>query len=72
MTVTINHELLCFVNQEAVAYEGLEGALKRELGEDGGVVSLHIDKHVPSKVLVEVAGIASSLKAKISIVTIPE
>jgi biopolymer transport protein ExbD len=55
-----------------VAVSDLETAINRELkNADEGVVVLHIDKSVPSEYLVQVAGIAASLKAKVSIAAQP-
>jgi biopolymer transport protein ExbD len=46
--------------------------LKKELSGISGVVILHIDESVPTKELVFVAGIATSLEAKVSIATKPK
>jgi len=72
VSVTITKEMLYFVNDKRVAVSDLETAIKRELrNADEGVVVLHIDKSVPTEHLVRVAGIASSLKAKVSIAAKP-
>lgn len=72
VSVTITEDMLYFVNDKRVAVSDLETAIKRELrSADEGVVVLHIDKSVPSEHLVQVAGIAASLKAKVSIAAQP-
>ena len=71
VTVSITKDLEYYVNDRKVNKRDLENALKRELGGQEGNVSLHIDKSVPSEYLVEIAGIATALKAKVSIATKP-
>ena len=72
VSVTITKDMLYFVNDKRVAVSDLEIAIKRELrNADEGVVVLHIDKSVTTEHLVRVAGIASSLKAKVSIAAQP-
>ncbi len=71
VTVTITEDLKYFVNDRPINKRDLENALKKELGGKEGNVSLHIDKSVPSEYLVEIAGIAASLKAKVSVATKP-
>ncbi|WMN10967.1 biopolymer transporter ExbD [Marivirga salinae] len=72
VSVTITKDMLYFVNDKRVAVSDIETAIKRELrNADEGVVVLHIDKSVPTEHLVRVAGIASSLKAKVSIAAQP-
>lgn len=72
VSVTITADRIYFVNDKRVAVADLETALKRELRNvDHGVVVLHIDKSVPTEYLVNVAGIAAALKAKVSIATKP-
>ena len=72
VTVTITKDLLYYVNDRRINKNDLENALSKELGQEGGTVSLHIDKSVPSEFLVEVAGIATSLNAKVSVATKPK
>jgi biopolymer transport protein ExbD len=45
--------------------------LARELNGQEGVVSLHVDKNVTTEHLIYVAGIATSLKARVSVVAKP-
>lgn len=72
VSITITKDLQYYVNDSRIAERNLESVLKRELsGTEGSTVSLHIDKSVPSEHLVKVAGIATSLKAKVSIATKP-
>ena len=71
VTVTITSDLKYYVNDRPVNRRDIENALRRELNGQEGNVSLHIDKSVPSEYLVEIAGIAASLKAKVSVATKP-
>ena len=71
VTVTITPELEFFVNDKKVPQSRLESALKLELEGEEAVVVLHVDKSVPVEHLVNVAGIATSLKARVSIATKP-
>jgi len=72
ISVTVTSDLQYFVNENKVARNGLEYALKQHLSEPNGSVVLHIDKSVPTGELVFVAGIATSLKAKVIIATKPD
>jgi biopolymer transport protein ExbD len=49
----------------------IEIELAKALQGKEGVVVLHVDKSVPVEYLVDVASIATALKAKVSIATIP-
>jgi len=71
VTVTITKDLKYYVNDRPINKRDIENALRRELNGKEGNVSLHIDKSVPSENLVEIAGIAASLKAKVSVATKP-
>jgi biopolymer transport protein ExbD len=71
VSVTITENLQYYVNERKVGRRQLEGILSRELTGKKGVVVLHVDKNVPVERLVEVAGIATSLEAKVSIATKP-
>lgn len=73
VSVTITADLRYFINDKRSNYSSLEADLRRELntGQEG-VVVLHIDKTVPTEHLVHVAGIATALKAKVSIATTPD
>jgi len=72
VTVSITEDLQYFVNDRPINRRDLENALRRELGGREGNVTLHIDKSVPSEYLVEVAGIATLLKAKVSVAAKPK
>lgn len=72
VSVTITKDLRYFVNDREVMKDGLEMALKQELRSEEGVVALHVDETVPVEHLVHVAGIATSLKAKVSIAAKPK
>lgn len=72
VTVTVTSDLRYYVNSKQTSLAGIEGVLRNELTEKDGVVVLHIDKDVPVEHLVKVAGIATSLDAKVSVATSPE
>lgn len=72
VSVTITPDLEYFVNDKRVALSNLENVLSGELEGQESVVVLHVDKSVPVEHLVNVAGIATKLKAKVSIATKPE
>lgn len=71
VSVTITDDLKYYINNRRVARTRIEQELRRELNGEEGMVTLHIDKEVPTEYLVEVAGIAASLNAKVSIATKP-
>lgn len=72
VSVSITRDLKYYVNDNPVRMKNLKRALAKELGEEQGVVVLHCDKGVPVENLVNVASIATGLKAKISLATKPE
>ncbi|MEQ8906796.1 biopolymer transporter ExbD [Ekhidna sp.] len=72
VSVTITKDLIYFVNNKRVNRSSLESVLRTNLTSKEGIVVLHCDATVPVERLVEVAGIATSLKAKVSIATKPE
>jgi biopolymer transport protein ExbD len=72
VSITITKDLRYSINDRQVSFEHLESELKQELNEKEGVVVLHVDKSVPVEHLVKVAGIATKLKAKVSVATKPE
>lgn len=72
VSITVTKDLQYFINEEKVTRNSLETELKKELSGISGVVILHIDESVPTKELVFVAGIATSLEAKVSIATKPK
>lgn len=71
VSVTITGDLKYYINNRRIARTRIEQELRRELNGDESMVTLHIDKEVPTEYLVEVAGIAASLNAKVSIATKP-
>lgn len=71
VSVTITKDLQYFVNDKRSSFDGLEPMLRNELAGKEGVVVLHVDKTVPVEHLVNVAGIATALNAKVSIATKP-
>ena len=71
VSVTITADQKYFVNEQRTTIRRLPDDLKAALKGQEGVVVLHIDKSVPTEHLVEVASIATSLKAKVSIATKP-
>jgi biopolymer transport protein ExbD len=72
VSVTVTKDLQFFVNDKRVSKATLEAELKKELGGPKGVVVLHIDESVPTREMVFVAGIATSLEARVSIATKPK
>ena len=73
VSVTITKDLNYFVNTKKVNRAGLESTLRATLSNGNeGIVVLHCDASVPVERLVEVAGIATSLRAKVSIAAKPE
>lgn len=71
VSVTISKDLQYFVNDERVSVNQLEATLRNALSGKEGVVVLHCDQDVPVQHLVKVAGIATSLEARVSIATKP-
>lgn len=72
VNVSITKNLNYYVNEVQVPYNRLEEELRAVLGKvEQGVVVLAVDKDVPVQYLVNVASIASKLKAKVSISTKP-
>jgi biopolymer transport protein ExbD len=72
VSVTVTKDLQFYVNEKKVSKAMLEGELKSKLGGAKGVVVLHIDESVPTREMVYVAGIATSLEAKVTIATKPK
>ncbi|ANQ48706.1 biopolymer transporter ExbD [Flammeovirga yaeyamensis] len=72
VSVSITKDLKYYVNEVEVPLNYLEEELKNVLPQKKeGVVVLTVDKEVPVQHLVNVAGIAAGLKAKVSIATKP-
>ena len=70
-SLTITKDLKYYINDRRITRSRIEQELRRELNGEEAMVTLHIDKEVPTEYLVEVAGIAASLNAKVSIATKP-
>jgi biopolymer transport protein ExbD len=71
VSITITRDLRYFVNDERTNIRRLPDDLGAALKGKEGVVVLHVDQSVPTEHLIRVAGIATSLKAKVSIATKP-
>jgi biopolymer transport protein ExbD len=69
VSVTITNDLRYFVNDRRSSFTQLEQDLRGALEGKEGVVVLHVDKSVPVEHLVNVAGIATSMNAKVTIAT---
>lgn len=72
VSVTITKDLNYYVNDRKVNRSSLQSVLSNSLADAEGIVVLHCDATVPVERLVEVAGIATALKARVSIATKPE
>lgn len=72
VSVTVTADGRYAVNEKLIARGALEAELRSVISAPEGVVVLHIDETVPTKELVYVAGIATSLKAKVTIATKPK
>ncbi len=72
VSVTITKDLQYFVNDTKINRSSVEAVLESNLAGKEGIVVLHCDESVPVERLVEIAGIATNLKAKVSIATKPE
>lgn len=74
VSVTITPDLQYYVNDKLTSFENIEAELSNLLASTAqgeGVVVLHVDKTVPVEHLVKVAGIATQLKAKVTLATLP-
>lgn len=72
VSVTITPDLKYYVNEKPVSLEQIQPELAALLqGTEEGVVVLNVDKSVPVEHLVRVAGIATELKAKVTLATVP-
>lgn len=72
ISVTITSDLKYYLDDKPVAVSEIEPQLTALLqGKQDGVVVLHVDKSVPVEYLVNVAGIAASLNAKVTLATAP-
>lgn len=71
VSVTITKDLRYFVNDQRTNIRRLPDDLAAALKGQEGVVVLHVDKTVPTEHLINVASIATSLKARVSVATRP-
>lgn len=71
VSVTITSDLRYYINDDRTNIRRLPDDLKAALKGQEGVVVLHVDKSVPTEHLIRVAGIATELKAKVSVATKP-
>jgi len=71
VSVTITKDLRYYVDDQRTNIRRLPDDLKAALKGREGVVVLHVDKSVPTEYLINVASIATSLKAKVSVATRP-
>jgi biopolymer transport protein ExbD len=72
VSITVTKDLQYYIDEKQISVGSLEGELKSRLSGPGGSVVLHIDKSVPTEYLVNVAGIAAKLEAKVVIATKPK
>ena len=72
VSITVTKDLQYFVNAKRVTKSTLEAELKPLLSSASGVVVLHIDESVPTRELVFVACIATSLEARVTLATKPK
>ena len=72
VSITVTKDLNYYINDKLVSKNTLEAELKPLLKSSNGVVVLHIDERVPTKELVYVAGVATSLEARVIIATKPK
>ncbi len=73
VNLSISKDLQYAINDRKVDAQMIESELSKSLlSTEEAVVVLHIDKEVPVEHLVRVAGIATKLKAKVSIAAKPE
>ncbi|MEQ8472198.1 MAG: biopolymer transporter ExbD [Marinoscillum sp.] len=71
VSVTITDDLQYYVDDRKVSVNQMEAVLRSAFAGKEGVVVLHCDKSVPVEYVVEVAGIATALEARVSIATKP-
>ena len=73
INVSIDKDFKYYVNEVNIPLDLLEDELRYQLsGDEQGVVVISIDKDVPVQYLVNVAGIATKLNAKVTLATKPE
>jgi biopolymer transport protein ExbD len=72
-TVSITRDLQFYVEDQQVAFEDLEAALRQKIGQSEEMyVSLHADKTVPIEQVVKVMNIAKNNQYKLILATSPK
>lgn len=74
VVLTITKDLRYFVDEKETTKENLKSALQARLSTDDtdkNVIVIHADKELKYNDVMEVAGIAAELKAKVSLATKP-
>ena len=75
VSVTITPDLKYHINDQPVALQDMKGKLAvllQNAPEGQGSIVLNVDKSVPVEYLVNVASIATELKAKVTLATTPQ
>jgi biopolymer transport protein ExbD len=72
VSVTVTKDINFYVNDKQVTRSTLEAELKSKLNKPNGSIILHVDKTVPVEHLAFVAGIATSLEAKVILAVQPQ
>lgn len=73
INVSVDKDFKYYVNEVNIPLDLLEDELRYQLsGDEQGVVVISIDKEVPVQYLVNVAGIATKLNAKVTLATKPD
>ena len=73
VNVSITKDIRYYVNEVEIPLNAMEAELAYQLSkETQGTLILSVDKDVPVKYMAEVAAIATKLRAKVSIATLPE
>ena len=72
-TVSITRDLQYFIEDQPVAFEDLEAALRQKIGQSEDMyVSLHADRTVPIEHVVRVMNIAKDNQYKLILATTPK
>ena len=74
VVLTVTKDKRYFVDEKEVSFGELKSALKAKLSQediDDNVIVVHADKELKYNDVIEVAGIAAELRAKVSLATKP-
>lgn len=74
VVLTVTADKRYFVDEKEVSFVGLKSALKAKLSQDNvddNVIVVHADKDLKYNDVIEVAGVAAELRAKVSLATKP-